>query len=181
MIIFLIGPRCSGKTTVGKMLAERLNFSFADTDEMVCAAAGLFVSEIVREEGWEGFRERESKALALAAQPDTVVSTGGGVILSPENREFMRATGVIAYLQAPAGVLQERFSALLEKSYYPSLSGNDPMFEMEEILNQRAPVYEACADMIVNASQTPGEVLGEIFDVIARNYTFSNLKRQVSA
>ena len=181
MIIFLIGPRCSGKTTVGRALAERLNFSFIDTDEVVCAAAGSFIPEIVKEEGWEGFRERESKALAQTARAETVVATGGGVILSSENRDFLRATGMVIYLQAPADILRVRLRKLPEHSYYPSLTGKNPELEMEEILNQRAPIYEACADMFVDASREPETVVADIMDQISRNYTFSNRKRRVSA
>lgn len=78
-VLFLIGPRASGKSTVGRLVAERLGLPFHDTDDMVMDEAGRSIAEIVRQEGWESFRERESRALALACaagRPDPSAHTG---------------------------------------------------------------------------------------------------------
>ena len=92
-VIFLVGMRGSGKTTLGRALADKLGWLFADTDEMLCARCGRTVSEIVQEEGWGGFRKREAALLHDVARPYTVVATGGGMILREENRRFMKETG----------------------------------------------------------------------------------------
>ena len=103
LTLFLIGPRGSGKTTVGRLVAEALGLPFYDTDDMVMAEAGLSIADIVAAEGWAAFRKRESRALAeavaRAAGPapahsgrspsGAVISTGGGMVLDERNRAFM--------------------------------------------------------------------------------------------
>jgi len=89
--VVLIGYRCTGKSAAGRRLAERLGAAFVDTDERVEAEAGGTVAEIVRAEGWVGFRRRESSVLFhLKEEEACVVATGGGVVLDPRNREILK-------------------------------------------------------------------------------------------
>ena len=84
--IFLVGARASGKTTMGRLLAEKLNYSFIDTDVYLYETTKRTVAEIVEKEGWEGFRKQESQVLIDVTQPCRVIATGGGMILADQNR-----------------------------------------------------------------------------------------------
>ena len=157
--LFLVGPRCSGKTTLAGLLAERFGLSCLDTDAILTAEAGMSVSEIVEREGWEAFRTRESRALAAAALPGAVVATGGGIVLDPQNRAFMRASGLVIYLDAPAELLSERLARDCDAGRRPSLTGEKPEQEMVRVLAERAPLYRASAHYRVDASPPPQAVL----------------------
>ena len=86
MKIFLIGYRCSGKTTIGKILAQDLNFDFIDTDQMIEQKAGLSVTQIVEQHGWSRFRLLEKKTvLNIKNFKKAVIATGGGVVTDPDN------------------------------------------------------------------------------------------------
>ena len=166
MIFFLIGPRCSGKTTVGRILADHLKYSFVDMDEMICATAGMSIPEIVEKEGWDGFRQRENKVLLQSANDNTVVATGGGVILSAENQSLMQHAGVAIYLETSVEVLKKRYRSLIEQASRPPLTGLDPMLEIEEVLRKRTPFYKASADIIVDANSEPQMVANDVLDAI---------------
>ena len=98
--IFLIGPRGCGKTAVGHALARARHFQFSDTDHRLQAHEQRTVAEIVQAEGWARFRELETLSLKAVTLPNTVIATGGGIILAECNRQFMRENGVVIYLQA---------------------------------------------------------------------------------
>jgi len=170
--IFLIGPRCCGKTTLAGLLAERLGFSCRDTDAILTAEAGMSVAEIVEHEGWEGFRQRESRALVTACLPTmstiptisgVVVATGGGVVLDPRNRAFMRDSGLVIYLDVPATLLGERLARDRARgASRPSLTGKDPEQELARILAEREPLYRESAHYCEDASPPPQVVLEAI-------------------
>ena len=107
--IFLVGMMGAGKTTLGKALAQRLRREFVDTDRVLVERTGVPVATIFEIEGEEGFRRREALALAeLAQRSDCVIATGGGIVLAPENRQAMRASGTVVYLRARLESLWER-------------------------------------------------------------------------
>ena len=160
--VFLVGPRCCGKTTVAGLLARRLGFAGLDTDVLLAAKAGMDVPAIVAREGWSGFRRRESLALEEAAMPGTVVATGGGMVLLPENRAFMRAAGVVVYLRAPAQVLAARLAGDGGAARRPSLTGEDPQAEMASVLAEREPLYRESAHYCVDATLRPEAVVAAI-------------------
>jgi len=125
-ILFLVGARASGKTTIGKALAKKLDLPFADTDQHLLDSAGRTVDQIVAEEGWPGFRTRESAALrdvADAHRGGCVVATGGGMVLAEANRQLMRQRGMVVFLDAPVQVLAERLGRNPLNSQRPSLTG----------------------------------------------------------
>ncbi|SQA97137.1 Shikimate kinase 2 [Cedecea neteri] len=111
------------KTTVGHALARKLGYAFVDTDSFLLNHTGNSVAEIVAEEGWEGFRARESDALQRVTAPATVVATGGGMVLAEGNRQFMQENGIPVWLHAPAQVLASRLTASPEEGQRPTLTG----------------------------------------------------------
>ena len=155
-ILFLVGARASGKTTIGKALAKSLGLPFADTDQHLLHRAGLTVEQIVAAEGWPGFRSRESQALqevADAHPAGCVVSTGGGMVLAEANRLLMRQCGMVIFLDAPVQILAERLSRNPVNSQRPSLTGKGLIEEIGQVLGERRHLYEQAAHHIVDASR----------------------------
>src|SRR5437660_1666179 len=110
--ILLIGFRCTGKTTVGRLLAQRLDRPFADVDDRIEAVAGKSIAEIFVAEGEAGFRAPEAAALAeLCAQTEWVIATGGGAVLRDENRHVLTASGFVVWLTASPEAVWERLQA----------------------------------------------------------------------
>lgn len=151
--VFLVGPRASGKTSLGDRVAGKLGVAFLDTDEFICGATGLTVAEVVTAEGWEGFRRRESDALREAAKLAQVVATGGGAVLSPENRAFMRDCGVVFYLSAPVAELSRRLALAPNRDQRPSLTGKAVADELAEVVRLREPLYLAIAHHVIDATR----------------------------
>ena len=155
-ILYLVGARASGKTTVGKTLATKLGLPFADTDQHLLERAGRTVDQIVEAEGWPGFRQRESAALREvtdAHKSGCVVSTGGGMVLAETNRTLMRQRGMVIFLDAPVQILAERLSRNPVNSQRPSLTGKGLIEEIGQVLGERRHLYEQAAHHIVDASR----------------------------
>lgn len=159
-IIYLVGPRGSGKTTVGGLLAAALNREFVDMDDYITGAAGASVEGIVASRGWEGFRDMETAALqSLARKRENIVAaTGGGAPLRAENREIMRSSGLVIWLDAPVETLCARLAANPLISQRPSLTGGDIIREMAAVVAERREMYAACAHHALNGDQ-PAEAL----------------------
>ena len=164
--IYLVGPRAAGKTTFGNSLARRLGHAYVDTDVHLRETTGESVADIVAREGWEGFRRRESAALREATAPDTVVATGGGMVLDPENRRFMREHGIVFYLRAPASVLAARLSAHPDAAQRPSLTGKSIIEEVSEVLAVREALYQDAATHVLDASATQEALLAEALSLL---------------
>ena len=167
-ILFLVGARASGKTTVGKTLAKKLGLPFADTDQLLLESAGRTVDQIVEAEGWPGFRQRESAALREvtdAHKSGCVVSTGGGMVLAETNRTLMRQRGMVVFLDAPVEVLAERLGRNPLSSQRPSLTGKGLMEEIGDVLKERRPLYEAAAHHIVDATRPLPSICRHIADL----------------
>ena len=143
--IYLIGPRASGKTTLGKRLAERLDRPFLDLDAAFCEKYGETIADMVGRDGWDAFRLAEAAILAETAQQDgLVVATGGGVVLMPENRKLL-AKGRVFYLQADPERLVERLMADLNAQQRPKLTELGLREEITATLAEREPLYLGCA------------------------------------
>lgn len=164
--IFLVGPRASGKTTLGRALAEALEYRFVDTDRLVLESTGMTVAEIVEREGWDGFRRRESEALRAAAGPATVVATGGGMVLSEANRAFMRANGKVFYLSVPVALLAARLEADPNAGQRPTLTGRTIVDEVSEVLASREAFYREVADHVLDASLAFDAVLDQALRLV---------------
>lgn len=145
--LFLIGFMGAGKSTVGRMVAERLGRPFIDLDELVEQRDGATVPEIFSERGEEGFRAAEHEALqALALEPDSVVATGGGVVLREDNRAALRRLGQVVYL---AVTPEEAIARLGDASGRPLLAGGD-VDTARAILDARLALYTSAADHVVD-------------------------------
>ena len=164
--LFLVGARGSGKSTVGRLLADRLGWSFADADLVLEVQSGRSVRAIFAEDGETGFRDLESATLAeLCRGARQVVATGGGVVLRPGNRALLRAFGRVVWLNDVAELLRSRLVADQKADQRPALTsaGTTALAEIEQVLSARRPLYAACADLTVTtAGKTPESVAEEI-------------------
>lgn len=152
--IYLIGMMGCGKTTVGRQLAKRLGRRFADADHEIEARTGVRIPTIFEIEGEPGFRQREARVIAeLADETNLVVATGGGAVLDPANREVMRTSGLVIYLNAPPALLYERTRHDRNR---PLLRVADPLAKINELFAIRDPLYREAAEVIVES--VPGGV-----------------------
>ncbi|MCK5696026.1 MAG: shikimate kinase [Desulfobacula sp.] len=172
MKIFLIGYRCTGKTTIGKILAHRLNFYFFDTDLLIEQVSGLNISQIVEKYGWKKFRVLEKENFFNTKNNENaVIATGGGIIIDPENQDFMKKNGFCVWLDANLKTILHRLNNDNKTcSSRPSLTNKDFLKETEELINLRKPLYEQTANIRVDTSfQTPKEIVniitGNFFNV----------------
>lgn len=167
--IFLIGPRGSGKTTVGRLLAKHLGLPFQDTDRLARERAGRSIAELVEKEGWPAFRALEAACLADAAgtAQDVVIATGGGAVLAPENRERMRKAGRVFYLQVPLDTLAQRLERNLSAGSRPSLTGRDPVEELAAVVAEREPLYRETAHHVVAADRPLKQIVRELAGILA--------------
>ncbi|WGL99036.1 shikimate kinase AroL [Arsenophonus sp. aPb] len=161
-MLYLIGPRGAGKTTVGRTLAESRMCHFFDTDSLVKQNAKISIAEIVERDGWPRFRDLESSVLRSIQQPNSVISTGGGIILLKENRDFMKKNGCIIYLQAPSEVLINRLSVDPETSQRPTLTGKPLAEEIVEVMKERESYYLDTADYIIDAALPTTKIVYQI-------------------
>lgn len=149
--IYLVGLMGAGKTTIGRVLAKRLGMSFVDSDHEVEARTGVRIPTIFEIEGEEGFRRREAQVIAdLASAGGMVVATGGGVVLKPENRANLKASGFVAYLNVPPHFLHER---IRHDKGRPLLQVEDPLGKLKELHAQRDPLYREVADLVIDSSR----------------------------
>jgi shikimate kinase len=168
MNIVLIGMRGSGKSTIGRLLAEKLHRTFVETDALVVQKAGKIIPEIVAEKGWDHFRDLESHAVQEVALGDNqVISTGGGAIVRPENVEVLKKNGTFVYLRATLETLRERIEKGKDR---PSLTGvSNAIDEMEEILLKRSPIYESTAAIVVDTDDlAPAQVADRVFEQLQK-------------
>jgi shikimate kinase len=152
MNIFLIGYRCSGKTSVGKSLAQSLGLSFIDADEELVKRQGLPIDEIVKKKGWGVFREIETAVInQMSALDGHVIATGGGSVLNQENVKNMKESGVLVWLKATHDVIKERMlQDKNTKHFRPSLTSKGLDEEIQETLSTRNTYYEKAMDFYVD-------------------------------
>lgn len=163
--IVLIGLMGSGKTTVGRILAERLEREFFDTDQMVEEDAGQTVSEIFAVEGQRRFRALESEAIrAVAALRGRVIAVGGGAVTVPANVTQLRATGDLVWLDAEPAELAARCTRE-GVELRPLLAGGDPAERLAALRNARHGDYvAAAAHRIDTGGRSPEEVADEVLE-----------------
>ncbi len=143
--IFLIGPMGAGKSTIGRTLARELKLEFYDSDEVIEERAGADLSWIFDVEGDEGFRRREQKVIdELTQKTNIVLATGGGVIITPENRNALAARGTVIYLRTS---LQQQFERTKRDTKRPLLRTDDLEGRLESLRDEREPFYEELADV----------------------------------
>ena len=164
--IVLIGFMGCGKTTVGQALAEQLSYAFLDTDLYIEEKEGMAISEIFKEKGEDYFRNLEtSSLLELVEQTkETIVSSGGGLPLRPENAKLLQKLGFVIYLKVEKETVLERLQGDTTR---PLLQCEDPAKKVEELLEYRNPIYEVGAHLVVSVDKKSVE---EIVEEIVRNY-----------
>jgi shikimate kinase len=162
MNIVLIGYRGTGKSVVGRLLARRLAMTYLGMDAEIVRRAGMPVPEIVANEGWPGFRDRESAlARELGEQDGIVIDTGGGVIERPENIETLQKNGCVIWLKAKVSTIVARIQGDTQR---PSLTaGKTFTEEVAEVLERRTPLYRSAARHVIDTDPlTPEQIVGKI-------------------
>jgi len=174
MNIFLIGYRCSGKTTVGKWLADRMRWTFIDMDSELVNDCGQSIREIVQAHGWPCFREKEASLLKrLCLSSHQVISTGGGVVLNLENVLEMKSCGLLIWLRAKPETIYHRMRKDINTSNFrPALTEKGSLEEICEMLAERNPLYAQAMDFFVDTDDASVE---EIADVIVQILADQNL------
>jgi shikimate kinase len=143
----LIGFMGTGKTTVGRLVAEALHFEFLDTDEIIQSHTGKSVTEIFAQDGEPAFREMERRVVReLSSKTKTVISTGGGLPTNAENLALLKSFCLVACLWSAPEKIWERVK---NQSHRPLLHGSDPQKKIRELLAAREPFYKQ-ADVLVN-------------------------------
>ena len=149
--IYLVGLMGAGKTTIGRLLAKRLNLEFIDSDREVEARTGVNIPTVFEIEGENGFRKREAQVIEEISQlHGCVVATGGGAILRQENRDRLRASGFVVYLDVPPNTLWERTRRDRNR---PLLKVDDPLLRLRELYSQRDPLYREVANLVIDGSR----------------------------
>jgi len=149
--IFLVGLMGAGKTTVGRALAKKLNKRFIDSDHEIESRTGASIPVIFEIEGEEGFRRREAEVIRdLTAQQGVILATGGGAVLRPENRAFLKERGTVIYLRAAVNQILQRTSRDKNR---PLLQTADPRKRLEDLTREREPLYREVADLIVETGR----------------------------
>ncbi len=149
--IFLVGAMGAGKSSIGRQLARQLARPFWDSDKLVEQRTGVDVRTIFEFEGEIGFRLRESRALdELTRKSGIVLATGGGAILSAQNREWLRTRGVVVYLCASVDTQMRRIARDRNR---PLLQTEDRRKVLTELLRQRDPLYREIAHFIINTDR----------------------------
>jgi shikimate kinase len=168
MNIVLIGYRGTGKSHVGRLVAERLSFPFVSIDKAITLRAGLSIPEIVERYGWPGFRDRESlEVREMAVWDSIVIDTGGGVIERPENVELLRGNGCIIWLKASVETIVSRIKGNEER---PALTaGKTFTEEVAEVLERRTPLYRAAAMYEIDTDTLePGEIADMVMKIFRK-------------
>ncbi|MFQ5486913.1 MAG: shikimate kinase AroK [Gammaproteobacteria bacterium] len=146
--IFLIGPMGSGKTTIGRQLAKVLDKTFVDSDQEIEARTGADIPWVFDIEGEAGFRQREQAVIdELTRRQGVVLATGGGAVLSEENRRHLAERGLVIYLRAS---IDQQLRRTAKDRNRPLLQTGDPRARLEALLVQRDPLYREIANIIVD-------------------------------
>lgn len=170
--ILLVGYRGTGKSSVGRLLAEALGMSFVDMDQVIVEEEGSSISRIVENHGWPYFRGLEKNLLVrLAGGAGWVIATGGGVVLDPENRLLMKKMGRVIWLKADVDIIVQRLlQDAVTAEQRPAFSDHNLRDETAAVLHVRTPVYEGVSDAAVDTStRSIGECVDEIVRLIHKD------------
>ncbi|MBV9661379.1 MAG: shikimate kinase [Acidimicrobiales bacterium] len=163
--VLLIGMMGVGKSTTGRLLADRLGWPYLDSDDEVERQTGRTVPEIWKEDGESAFRAEESKVLAQACTSDgpAVVSVAGGAVIDPDNRALIRRSGLVVWLRAEAATLSVRVGSGAGR---PLLEAH-PASVLARLLGERAPIYSELADLVFDVDRmSPAQVANGIIEAV---------------
>ena len=149
--IFFVGLMGAGKTTIGKLLAKKLKKTFYDTDHEIEKKLGVKVSVIFELEGEEGFRKRETQMIdELTQKKDIILATGGGAVLSEENRRLLKERGKVIYLNAKPQHLAKRMAFDKDR---PLLQQGNMLDTLNNLYQERHPLYLGVSSFVVDTGQ----------------------------
>jgi len=169
MNIVLIGFRGTGKSTVGKLLANRLKRDFVDTDEYIERTTGKTIKDIFEEEGEEGFRKTEAETIVKLSKMDNkIIAAGGGVVLRDENVKNLKSNGFLILLEATPEIIHDRIRQDEKTTQQrPSLTNKNSFDEIKHLIDKRQPLYENAANYTINTSYVScKDIVEEIITVI---------------
>jgi shikimate kinase len=178
MNIFLIGYRCSGKTAVGRWLADRLQWTFIDMDLQLVDDCGQSIREIVQTMGWRFFREKEALLVEqLCHLNRQVIATGGGAVLNLENVFKMKSCGLLIWLRARPETIENRMQEDAKTfSFRPALTEKGSREEICEMLSERNPFYSQSMDFFVDTDDASIEEIGNaILKILADQQLMSHI------
>ena len=157
--IFLIGPMGSGKTAVGRYLARLMKYAFYDSDVDVEKHTGVDIPYIFEKEGEAGFRLRESESIdRLTRMTSIVLATGGGAIISAQNRRWLAERGTVVYLSTS---IAQQLARTRHGRHRPLLNDTDPEARLRQLMDQRAALYEEIADMTVSTNERKAQLVAQ--------------------
>ena len=161
MNVILTGLRGTGKSSVGRVLAQQLNFAFVDTDTRIEELAGCRIAAVVAQHGWEHFRSLERQVVTQVASMDRyVVAAGGGTLIDAENTRLLKVRGVVVLLICDLSILQRRLAL---GSNRPSLTGQgSAAVELAQVWEARRERYHSVADVTYDVSAESGNVMEDL-------------------
>jgi shikimate kinase len=164
--VILVGMMGAGKTTVGRLLGDRLGWAHFDSDAQVVDRTGFTIPELFAAHGEEAFRKEESDVLAeaLSSEEPVVVSAAGGVVLSASNRELLTRSGTVVWLRADPVLLARRVGSGAGRP----LLDNEPGARLSELYEVRRPLYEDVAEVVIDVDAlTPSQVVDQLLAQLA--------------
>jgi shikimate kinase len=167
MNVILIGYRATGKTTVARLLAERLGWQWVDADVEIERRAGKSIARIFADDGEPVFRQLEAEVIAeLCRQQRLVLAAGGGAPLRSESRQRMRDSGKVVWLLARPETILARMSAdVTTLARRPNLTAQGPLEEIMQLLQVREPIYQQSAHLAIDTeSKSPRQITEEILE-----------------
>jgi shikimate kinase len=169
MRVVLVGYRGTGKTTVGRLLAEALKWPFIDTDPLIELRAHTSIAEMFARFGEPFFRDLESAVIADLAETDpAVIAVGGGAVLRPQNLPYLRANSLVVWLTASVETIYRRMAGdATTASRRPSLTGLAGLQEIRHLLEVREPYYHTAAHLVLDTeTDTPPQVAERILQQV---------------
>ncbi|MBT6094193.1 MAG: shikimate kinase [Rhodospirillaceae bacterium] len=162
--IVLIGLMGAGKTTIGRKLAEKMNLPFIDSDDEVVTAAGCSIEDIFELYGETAFRDVETRVISrIMEEGPSVVATGGGAFMNDRTRDAVKAGGTSVWLKADLDILVARTSGRTDR---PLLKDLDPRQKLQELMDQRYPVYAEADIAIETGNESADATVARVFDAL---------------
>lgn len=183
MNLYLIGYRCTGKTTIGQRLAEKLDRRFIDADQLLEKRAGMPVAQIVSKFGWGEFRRRETLILQeIEKDVAQVVATGGGIVENADNIRLMRGSGVVIWLRANVETILHRMQEDPEtRTLRPALTSLSVSDEIRETLARRTPLYSNASHIVIDTDEASVETITQmLIDQLRSRYAGKFFRPDVS-
>jgi shikimate kinase len=162
MTLYLCGFMGCGKSTVGKLLADKLRLGFTDLDDYIEEKENMSIPEIFSQKGEQYFRQAEAEAVKELAAEDMVVACGGGTIINDNSARIARENGTVIFFDIPFGICYDRIK---DDSHRP-LVVNNTKSELEKIFLTRHDIYMKNSDFSIRADSTPDSICDNIADMI---------------